>query len=109
MVDGDETSYIWIWLGEGPSSHPSAVFANRRDAHKWITSLRLQGVLTAYPIGISVYDWAIKEGFFKLEDDEQRSPEFIQNFDTEYLNHYHYVLDEDDPDDYFLFPNSQQD
>ena len=96
---------VWVWQGEGPNSHPSAVFTSRRIAHEWITQNGLQGVLTAYPLDISVYDWHIAENGFKPKSKKEKSPEFIQNFDTEYLDHYHYVLDKECPEEYFLFPN----
>lgn len=46
---------VWIFNGAN-AKFPSAVFASKEDALGWIEIHQLTGVLTKYPLGISVYD-----------------------------------------------------
>ncbi|MCA9101054.1 MAG: hypothetical protein R3C10_05570 [Pirellulales bacterium] len=48
-------------------------------------------MLTGYPIDVSVYDWAIKQGHFSPKESYQQTPRFISRFSSAYLEHYHYV------------------
>jgi hypothetical protein len=80
-----------VWLFSGISSQfPSAVFRTREAADAWIRRHGVSGVLTAYPLDLGVYDWAVDHGFFKPKRDEQRGPIFIQRFSSAYQEHYHY-------------------
>jgi hypothetical protein len=85
----DERERVWVFSGES-SRFPSAVFRSRDAAEPWIRSHRVSGVLTAYPLDVGVYDWAVVSGFFTPKSDEQRSPNFIQRFSSAYQEHYHY-------------------
>jgi len=80
-----------IWIFNGPKSQfPSGVFTQRETAESWIRQHRLSGTLTAYPVDIGTYDWAVSAGHFKPERDDQRSAEFIQRFSSATQEHYHY-------------------
>lgn len=52
---------VWIFNGVG-GRFPSAVFADKASATRWISENRLTGTLTEYPVGISVFDWAVSKG-----------------------------------------------
>lgn len=80
---------IWIFNGT-KSQFPSGAFGNRETAEQWIQRYGLSGTLTAYPIDIGVYDWALAAGYFKPKRDDQRTPEFIQRFSSASQEHYHY-------------------
>jgi hypothetical protein len=80
---------VWIFNGPG-TQFPSGVFASREKAEKWIQHYGLSGTLTAYPIDMSAYDWAIAAGHFVPKREDQRGPEFIQRFSSASQEHYHY-------------------
>ena len=84
-----------VWVFSGPRNHfPSAIFTSRIIAEAWIEKHQLQGTLTAYPLNISVYDWATGCGYFKPKKEEHTKPSFIANFSSAYQEHYHYGNDE---------------
>ncbi|MET3493398.1 DUF7710 domain-containing protein [Variovorax boronicumulans] len=84
-----EISEVWIFNGAN-AKFPSAVFVAREDAFAWIKKLELTGVLTKYPVGISVYDWAIESGNFKVKSEKGSTPEFIANFSSAAQEHVHF-------------------
>ncbi len=81
---------IWIFNGNN-SQFPSATFSSEENAEKWIKENKLSGCLTKYPIDISIYDWAIKNNYFKPKNELQKNANFIQKFNSGYLEHKHYV------------------
>jgi hypothetical protein len=84
-----------VWVFNGPNStFPSGVFSTKERAEDWIHRHRLEGTLTAYPLDISAYDWALKHNLFKPRRDDQKSPEFMQRFTTASQEHYHYRAEE---------------
>lgn len=80
---------IWIFNG-ATSRFASAVFENVEEAEKWIAKYKVTGVLTNYPINISVYDWAIQKGYFTPKKEEHISSEFIGKFSSASQDHFHY-------------------
>jgi len=80
-----------VWVFNGSSGHfASAVFSSKENAEAWIAKKRLTGILTAYPLNIGIYDWAIQNGFFEPTEDKHKIPEFIQRFSSASQEHYHY-------------------
>lgn len=88
-MDTSEIRTVWIFIGEG-ARLPSGVFASRMDAELWIGQHGLSGLLTEYPIGIGVYDWAIANGHFQPKNTEQLLAKFIGRFSSGNLIHVHY-------------------
>ncbi len=84
-----EESRMWVFSGEG-AALPSAVFGDRALAEAWIAKHQLSGLLTAYPLNQSVYEWAIEKGFFQTTTAAHFRPDWIQRFSSAYLEHYHY-------------------
>ena len=80
---------IWVFNGEN-SRFPSGVFEDKYTAEEWIKKYELSGVLTKYPVGISVYDWAIESGSFKVKSEKDSRPEFIGKFSSAAQEHWHY-------------------
>ncbi|MET3391577.1 hypothetical protein ABIC33_002216 [Variovorax sp. 1140] len=80
---------VWIFNGAN-AKFPSAVFANKEDAWDWIKRYHLTGVLTKYPLGVSVYDWAIGSGNFKIRSERDSTPEFIGRFSSAAQEHMHF-------------------
>ena len=80
---------IWVFNGE-KSAIPSAVFNQRQEAEVWIKSHELTGMLTKYPVGIPIFDWAIANNYFAPKNDLQQNARAIANFSSAYLEHYHY-------------------
>lgn len=87
---------ITVWVFKGPATYPgfpSAVFSNLELAEKWIEVNKLTGVLTEYPVDISILDWAIQNDLFEPdfpEDVESDKATFIANFSSGHQRHYHY-------------------
>lgn len=80
-----------VWIFNGPRSQfPSGVFTQLESAEAWIRAHRLSGVLTAYPVDVGTYDWAVDAGRFKPQRDDQRSADFIARFSSASQEHYHY-------------------
>nr|WP_314488040.1 hypothetical protein [uncultured Kingella sp.] len=52
----NETTMIWLLQGDG-ASRVSGCFATQAAAEQWIAQHQLSGVLTAYPLGMPIYDW----------------------------------------------------
>ena len=84
-----EPTEVWVFNGVN-SKFPSAVFWDKNAAEQWITNNMLTGVLTKYPIGISVYDWAIKNGHLKIKSEKDVSSEFIGRYSSSAQEHIHY-------------------
>lgn len=84
-----ETENVWVFNGER-NPFPSAVFSSREKAEVWIKENKLSGTLTAYPIDIGVYDWAVSKNYFNPKREDQKSPNSIANFSSASQEHYHY-------------------
>lgn len=80
---------IWVFQGSGSRS-VSACFSSKENAERWIRQHALSGLLTAYPIDQPVYDWAVQSQIIRPTKDEQQTAQFIQNFSSAHLEHYHY-------------------
>lgn len=92
----DEICLKEVWVFNGPNNHfPSAVFTSRSLAEAWIEKHKLHGTLTAYPLDVSVYDWATGLGYFRPKSEAQTRSGFIANFSSSSQEHYHYGGDED--------------
>ena len=83
------TNDVWLFHGMG-GRFTSGVFTSRRLAEDWIRKHGLTGMLTLYPTDIGTYDWAIGNGSFRVNKEEQSRPDFIQKFTTASQEHYHY-------------------
>jgi hypothetical protein len=80
-----------VWVFNGNRNHfPSAVFSNKRLAEEWIRRNQLEGTLTAYPLDISIYEWAIEKGYFTPKKPEHVSADFIANFSSASQEHHHF-------------------
>ena len=79
---------VWVFHGED-AKLASAVFRSKAAAAEWIAEHRLSGLLTAYPLDVSVFDWAVADGRFKPKEG-QHNPRFIQSFTSAYLEHAHF-------------------
>ncbi len=65
------------------------VFSTKENAQAWIATHGLSGLLTRYPLDMGSYDWAIQQGHFMPQREDQTAPKFIQRF-VESSVHYHY-------------------
>lgn len=80
---------VYVFHGEG-GQFCSAVFDELLTAKKWISKNKLTGVLTAYPLNQSAYDWAIEQAYFTPNKSYQHSPKFIGRFTSASQEHYHF-------------------
>lgn len=85
-----EESWIWVFQGDG-ARLPIAVFDDRRLAEEWIARDRVSGLLTAYPVNQSAYDWAVGRGYFEPRTEAKKTATFKQRFTSASLPHHHYV------------------
>ncbi|MEO1288495.1 MAG: hypothetical protein AAFV93_12065 [Chloroflexota bacterium] len=90
-------TYDYVWVFNGLHHHfPSAVFTTLEKAEAWINEHDVQGTLTAYPLDVSAYDWAIENQHFKPSDPKHSEANFMANFSHASQDHYHYVHDDND-------------
>lgn len=85
-------TYQLVWIFRGTNripGFPSAVYSTLALAEAWIQEHGLTGTLTRYPVDISVIDWAVTEGHYRIQG-TALPPEFIANFSSAALEHYHY-------------------
>ena len=80
---------MWVFNGQ-KNQFPSALFETYKEAALWIRGNKLTGTLTEYPVGISVYDWAIKVELFSPKKNDHYSAEFISNFSSAFQEHFHF-------------------
>jgi hypothetical protein len=80
---------VWVFVATR-ATLPSAVFADEDIAAAWIRRHSLTGLLTEYPIDVSVYDWVIAKGYWKPNEPYQHTPAFIGKFTSAYLRHRHF-------------------
>lgn len=80
---------VWVFLGEG-ASLPAGFFADEASARRWIRGHGLTGLLTEYPVGLGLYDYAIERGTFRPKSPSHREPWFIGRFNSAHVNHYHF-------------------
>jgi hypothetical protein len=80
---------VWVFHGEG-AQFACAVFRTKDAAVGWIGSQGVSGVLTAYPVDVSAYEWAVQQGFFKANTEEKRTPKFIERFTSASQEHFHF-------------------
>ncbi len=85
----DAEKIVWVF-NSTCGKFPGAVFSRKDSAENWIKDNRLTGTLTAYPLDICVYDWAVGNGYFSPKSDDHRTPEFIGKFTSASQEHYHY-------------------
>ena len=80
-----------VWIFTGPKAQfPAGAFTQREIAELWIRQHGLSGTLTAYPVDVGAFDWAVSAGHFTPKRDDQRSADFIQRFSSASQEHYHY-------------------
>lgn len=82
-------SCVWVFMGEA-AKFPSALFNNFQMAELWIEKHKANGLLTKYPLDISVYDWCIENSYFHPKKEHEFSTKFIQNFSSASQEHFHY-------------------
>lgn len=80
---------IFVFNGHN-SSFPSAVFSSYEKAEIWIKQHSLSGTLTAYPLDIPVYDWAVKLNYFNPKTEAHKAANFISKFSSAYQQHWHF-------------------
>ncbi|SDT86818.1 DUF7710 domain-containing protein [Pseudomonas orientalis] len=86
---------VWVFNG-AMARFPSALFTSLEDAKAWIKHNKLTGVLTKYPVDIGVYDWAIKNSFFRPTEAKHSESSFIGNFTCASMDHLHFEDGEED-------------
>ena len=88
-----QTSGQFVWVFNGAKSNfPSAIFSQRPAAEEWIRKHGLTGILTAYPVDVGVYEWAVERGHFFPSKDGHKTAQFIGKFSSASQEHYHFEL-----------------
>lgn len=81
--------YVWIFHGD-KASLAAAVFSSRPRAEEWISQNRLSGLLTRYPLNISILDWAWEKQFISSQVLESFSGKRAGEFTCAALQHIHF-------------------
>ncbi len=84
-----DESKVWIFVAP-KATFPSGVFRSLEQADDWIVKNRLSGVLTEYPVGVGVYNWAVDRGVFKPKPEKVIDGTFIGRFTSAAMPHFHY-------------------
>lgn len=84
-----QDSTVWIFVAP-KATFPAGVFRFLEQAEEWIAGNRLSGVVTQYPIGFGVYDWAVSTGTFKPQPSKAIDSVFIGRFTSAAMPHHHY-------------------
>ncbi len=79
--------HVWVF-NANRSNFPNAVFTTKSKAELWVRVSKASGVLTKYPLDISVSKWALDKGF--IEPKTSSSTENELNNCTAFLEHIHY-------------------
>lgn len=82
-----EISGVYVFHGTG-AQFAAAVYKSVAQASADIERHRLSGLLTWYPLGSTVYDYAVEQGFFRPR--EYSDGKFIQSFTSAALDHHHF-------------------
>ncbi len=92
----NELTEVWVFHCAG-ARFASGVFATQVDAESsGIARNELTGLLTAYPVGVGVYEWAVDSGVFKVTKEKHRHPEFIGSFTSGAQKHLHFENGKDE-------------
>lgn len=84
-----ECAFVWVFCGEN-ARFPSGVFMDLAVARTWIEENGLSGLLTRYPVGVGVFDWAVQNGHFEPRSRKHSTAVFKQRFTTAALEHFHF-------------------
>jgi hypothetical protein len=90
MQDDAIPGGVWVFQAPRSGGFAGGVFSSRNDADVWIERHSLSGVLTLYPVGAGVYDWAIDVGLFRPKKPHESEASFIAGFTTASQPHHHY-------------------
>lgn len=82
-------SIVWVFVAP-QAVFPSGVFHTLEQAEEWILRHQLSGLLTEYPVGVGVYDWATSSGMFKPRPGKVIDATFIGRFTSAGMAHHHY-------------------
>lgn len=85
----NDFEYIWIFMGARGWT-PAGVFSDYDKAVAWIAEHRLSGYLGKFPVDISVFDWAVQNGFYVPKEARDKDSTAIARFGTAALKHEHY-------------------
>jgi hypothetical protein len=92
---GPLEDYRCVWVfNASPWQGVSAIFADGDKAEDWARKHQLYGMLTAYPVGVGTYDWAVKVKVFKPRKPHQMENAIIQTFSDASQPHFHYEPDD---------------
>lgn len=79
--------YVWVFNAEN-ASFPGGVFSSAENAEHWIAEHELSGTLTAYPLDVPVYRWAVESGFYPAS--KPVTTRFIGSFSSAHQPHHHF-------------------
>jgi hypothetical protein len=76
----------WVFHGAN-AQFTSALFTSRCKAEEWVEENEMSGMLTTYPLNISIYDWAVQAGIWQPSKSHHHNLEFKQRFTSAALEH----------------------
>jgi hypothetical protein len=82
-------STVWVFVAP-QAGFPAGLFHSCEQAEEWIARHQLSGVLTEYPVGVGVYDWATSSGAFNPRPGKVINATLIGRFTSAAMTHHHY-------------------
>ncbi|WP_439648846.1 DUF7710 domain-containing protein [Deinococcus betulae] len=76
------------------AKQPAAVFSTLELGEAWAQQHGLEGMLTWYPLDMSVYEWVVAQGRFSSWP-ETPTPQFLAGFSSASQPHHHYERPEE--------------
>lgn len=91
------TQTVWVFNGEH-SRLPAGIFTTREAAEAWIRERGPSGTLSEFPVDVSAYDHALREGLFTPKKPHELTAAFMADFSPR-LYHDHWRDGETEFDD----------
>lgn len=79
----------FVFVGEG-SDFPLGIFTALENAKEYMEKYSLSGTVNQFPINIGIMIGGIEEDLFKVKNEYQKGPKFIERFSYASIEHFHF-------------------
>jgi len=84
----------WV-VHENDGAFSLCAFSCLEKGKAWIAEEKKSCVLSWYPIDEGAFDWATRNGYFKVKKPHQNEAKFIANFSSSGVLHFHFQQGEE--------------